>query len=94
VRAEDVERLSPYAMQHLKRFGEFPENFRTTGGCQINVAADLELRSGLLQRIVHCLLPTTINDVVAAIEARAHTIYSGPKGRGHLTRREPPEILR
>jgi coenzyme Q-binding protein COQ10 len=65
-----------------------------TGGCRINVAADLELRSGLLQRIVTCLLPTTIDDVVAAIEARAHSIYAGPKGRGQFTRQEPPELLR
>jgi coenzyme Q-binding protein COQ10 len=53
-----------------------------TGGCRISVAAELELRSGLLQRIVNCWLPTTIEDVVAAFEARAHSIYAEPKGRG------------
>jgi hypothetical protein len=29
VRAEDVERLSPYATPHLKRFGKYPEDFGT-----------------------------------------------------------------
>jgi coenzyme Q-binding protein COQ10 len=53
-----------------------------TGGCRIRVAAELELRSGLLQRIVNCWLPTTIEDVVVAFEARAHNIYAEPKGRG------------
>jgi hypothetical protein len=27
VRAEDLERLSPYATQHLKRFGRYPDDF-------------------------------------------------------------------
>jgi hypothetical protein len=29
VRADDLERLSPYATQHLKRFGKYPEHFGT-----------------------------------------------------------------
>ncbi len=29
VHAEDLERLSPYATQHLKRFGKYPEDFGT-----------------------------------------------------------------
>jgi coenzyme Q-binding protein COQ10 len=61
-----------------------------TGGCRISVAAELELRSGLLQRIVNRLLPTAIEDVVAAFEARAHSLYAEPKNRGP----QPEESIR
>jgi coenzyme Q-binding protein COQ10 len=49
-------------------------------GCRISVAADLELQSGFLQYVLNQFLPTSIDDIVTAFEARAHAIYAVPKG--------------
>jgi coenzyme Q-binding protein COQ10 len=48
-----------------------------TGGCRMGVTADLELRSGLLQHFVGRFLPDSIDDIIAAFEARANAIYGG-----------------
>lgn len=45
------------------------------GGCMLRIAADLQMRSPLLQRVVNRLLPGSINGIVAAFEARARRLY-------------------
>jgi coenzyme Q-binding protein COQ10 len=50
-------------------------------GCRISVAADLELRSELLQFAVNRFLPTAVDDIVAAFGARAHALYTVPQGQ-------------
>jgi coenzyme Q-binding protein COQ10 len=52
-------------------------------GCRINVAADLELTSGLLQHAVNRLLPAMIDEVVAAFAGRAHSLYAAPTAAPH-----------
>ena len=47
-------------------------------GCRVSLAAALELRSRMLQRIVDRVLPTTIDDVIAAFEARAGRLFVLP----------------
>lgn len=49
-------------------------------GCRIGVAAELELRSGVLQLAVNQFLRSAVDDIVTAFEARAHRIYAVPKG--------------
>ncbi len=47
-------------------------------GCRISVVAELELRSGFLQHALAHFLPDAVDDIVAAFEARARSLY------GHL----------
>jgi coenzyme Q-binding protein COQ10 len=58
-----------------------------TRGCQVSVAVDLELKSGLLQRVVSRLLPAAVDDIVAAFRARAHALYAEPQGHCPVIRR-------
>jgi coenzyme Q-binding protein COQ10 len=44
-------------------------------GCIVSLAAELDFRSRLLERIVAHVLPGTIADIIAAFEARAHELY-------------------
>ena len=44
-------------------------------GCQIRVAATVELRSGFLQLAINPFLAASLEDIVAAFEARAHALY-------------------
>lgn len=44
-------------------------------GCLVRLAADLELHSYLLQRVVEHALPAAMDDIVAAFEGRAHWLY-------------------
>jgi coenzyme Q-binding protein COQ10 len=39
--------------------------------CRLSIAAELELQSGFLQRVVDELLPAAVDDIIAAFEARA-----------------------
>ncbi len=50
-------------------------------GCRISVVAEIELRSGFLQHVVNQFLPTAVDDIVTAFEARAHAIYAVPEGK-------------
>jgi coenzyme Q-binding protein COQ10 len=43
--------------------------------CRLGVMADLELESGFLQLVVNRVLPASIEDVIAAFEARARSLY-------------------
>jgi len=56
-----------------------------TGGCRIDIAMELELRSGFLQRAVTRLLPTAIDEVITAFEARARAIYPITTGCRRVT---------
>jgi coenzyme Q-binding protein COQ10 len=47
-------------------------------GCSLSISADLELRSIILQQIMQRVLASSINDILAAFEARAHSRYDGP----------------
>jgi coenzyme Q-binding protein COQ10 len=44
-------------------------------GCSLHIAAQVELRSGFLQQILRRVLARSIDEVVAAFEARAHRLY-------------------
>jgi coenzyme Q-binding protein COQ10 len=44
-------------------------------GCSLSISADLELSSLLLQRILQRVLETSIDDIIAAFEVRAHRLY-------------------
>jgi coenzyme Q-binding protein COQ10 len=44
-------------------------------GCRLSICAQLELRSVFLQQIVHRVLGSSMDDIVAAFEARAHRLY-------------------
>ena len=44
-------------------------------GCRVSLAAEFELRSFVLQRILDQALPTATADVIAAFETRAHCLY-------------------
>ena len=46
--------------------------------CRVSIVADVDLRSGLLQRVVERVLPTTVDDIMAAFEARARGFYTVP----------------
>jgi coenzyme Q-binding protein COQ10 len=45
-------------------------------GCKVSLAAELDFRSGLLERIVNRALPAAIADIIEAFEARAHQFYA------------------
>jgi coenzyme Q-binding protein COQ10 len=47
-------------------------------GCRISVAAEIELQSKLLQRVLNGLLPGVVADIVSAFDARAHGLYGTP----------------
>jgi len=44
-------------------------------GCSLSIAAQVELRSGFLQQILDRVLARSIDEVAAAFEARAHSLY-------------------
>jgi coenzyme Q-binding protein COQ10 len=44
-------------------------------GCRLSISAELELRSAFLQRIVQRVLASSMDDIVAAFESRAHRLY-------------------
>jgi hypothetical protein len=46
----------------------------------VSLVAELELRSGLLQRVMDRVLPVAIADIIAAFEARA---LQYPSAKGH-----------
>jgi coenzyme Q-binding protein COQ10 len=48
--------------------------------CCITIAAELELQSAFLQQVVNRLLPTAIEEIVRAFDARAHALSSVPHG--------------
>lgn len=62
------------------------------GGCQIRVAASVELRSGFLQLAVNPFLAAVVEDVVAAFEARALALYPprATSGKPHNDYRHQP----
>jgi coenzyme Q-binding protein COQ10 len=49
-------------------------------GCRISIAAEIELRSVALQTIVNHILPASIDEIVRAFDARAHTLYTARRG--------------
>ena len=44
-------------------------------GCSLSLSARVELRSFILQQIMQRILATSINDILAAFEERAHSLY-------------------
>jgi coenzyme Q-binding protein COQ10 len=48
------------------------------GGCSLAVTLELELQSVWLQQLVRGLLARTMEEVIAAYEARAHQLYGQP----------------
>lgn len=44
-------------------------------GCRLGISARLEMRSVVLQQIVHRVLASSMDDIIAAFEARAHRLY-------------------
>jgi coenzyme Q-binding protein COQ10 len=49
---------------------------RPAVSCSLSVMVDLELESNLLQHLVSRVLPASIEGVIAAFEARAHSLYA------------------
>jgi coenzyme Q-binding protein COQ10 len=50
------------------------------GGCRLSICAQLELRSVFLQQIVRRVVASSMDDIVAAFEARAHSLYEHLEG--------------
>lgn len=52
-------------------------NFASLGGtgCRVSLTAEFELRSFVLQGILDRALPGATADIIAAFEARAHSLY-------------------
>jgi coenzyme Q-binding protein COQ10 len=48
--------------------------------CSLGVVVDLELESDLLQHVANRVLPASIEDVIAAFEARANSLYARHDG--------------
>lgn len=48
------------------------------GGCSLAVTLELQLQSVWLQQLVRGLLARTMDEVIAAYEARAHRLYGQP----------------
>jgi coenzyme Q-binding protein COQ10 len=44
-------------------------------GCSLSLSARVELRSFILQQIMQRVLATSIDDILAAFEQRAHSLY-------------------
>lgn len=44
-------------------------------GCRVSLAAELELRSYLLQRVLEQVLPVAMDDIIAAFERRAQRLF-------------------
>jgi coenzyme Q-binding protein COQ10 len=51
-----------------------------SAGCRVSVAADIVLQSDIMQHIVRRILPTAVEDIVTAFEARARRLYARPAG--------------
>jgi coenzyme Q-binding protein COQ10 len=56
------------------------------GGCRVTLAAEVELRSARLQRLMDRVRPIAVGDMIAAFEARARALYApaernGPENR-------------
>jgi coenzyme Q-binding protein COQ10 len=49
-------------------------------GCCIGIAAEIDLRSVVLQTILNRLLPASIDEIVRAFDTRAHTLYAAGRG--------------
>ena len=49
-----------------------------SAACRVSVAADIELRSLLMQRVAEQMLPAAVDDVITAFEARARQLYGRP----------------
>jgi coenzyme Q-binding protein COQ10 len=49
-------------------------------GCRVSIAAEIELRSVVLQTIVDRFLPASINAIAKAFNARAHALYAARRG--------------
>jgi coenzyme Q-binding protein COQ10 len=47
-------------------------------GCSLGLSARVELRSFILQQLVQRVLATSIDDILAAFEQRAHNLYGQP----------------
>jgi coenzyme Q-binding protein COQ10 len=49
-------------------------------GCRISIAAEIELRSVVLQTVVDRFLPASIDEIARAFDARAHALYTARRG--------------
>jgi coenzyme Q-binding protein COQ10 len=49
-------------------------------GCRVSIAAEIELRSFVLQTLVNRFLPASVDGIVRAFEARAHALYAARRG--------------
>jgi coenzyme Q-binding protein COQ10 len=47
----------------------------TSVGCSLSIASEMDMESGLLQKIINRVLPASIDDIISAFAARAHSIY-------------------
>jgi coenzyme Q-binding protein COQ10 len=48
---------------------------RSPAGCSLAISARVELRSAILQQVLQRVIAGSIDDIVAAFEARAHSLY-------------------
>lgn len=69
-RIEVCSEQSPFRQFHLV-WKFVPE---TAGGCQVSLAAKVEFRSRVLEKIVAQVLPTVIGEIISAFEARAYQL--------------------
>ena len=46
-----------------------------SAGCSLSILAQVQLRSFLFRQILQRVLATSIDDIIAAFEARAHRLY-------------------
>ena len=59
----------------------FTIGYETPDGCTMRILAQLKPRSIFLEHIVNRVLGTSIEDILAAFETRAHRLYVASVGR-------------
>ncbi len=79
----DISSSDPYFRQFSLTLQVVPG---APSGCQLSVSAQVQLRSLWLQQMLQQVLASSVNDIIAAFEARAHALYD-PQQDGHADAR-------
>ncbi len=72
----DVTSMDPFFRRYALTWRITPQ----PTGSRVQVAAEIELNSWLLQRVFVRLLPSAVDGIVQAFDARAHRLAAAPRG--------------
>ena len=72
----DVTSMDPFFRRYALTWRITPQ----PTGSRVQVAAEIELDSWLLQRVFVRLLPSAVDGIVQAFDARAHRLAAAPRG--------------